>query len=78
MDIMMPEMDGREAVRKVRSIEEAHGIISTFGAKIIMTTTVSEVHEVIRCFHELCDAYLIKPLDLSELLRQLKLCHLVP
>ena len=50
MDIMMPEMDGREAVRQVRAIEAAHGILSTSGAKIIMTTTVDDIKEVIRCF----------------------------
>ena len=72
MDIMMPEMDGREAVRQVRAIEAAHGILSTFGAKIIMTTTVDDIKEVIRCFRELCDAYLMKPIDLSKLLYHMK------
>jgi two-component system chemotaxis response regulator CheY len=78
MDILMPEMDGREAVRRMRALEEADGILSTHGAKIVMTTTVGEIGEVIRCFRELCDAYLIKPIDLGELLRQMKLCQLVP
>ncbi len=68
MDIMMPEMDGREAVRHIRATEEAHGVLSTRGVKIIMTTAVGDIQEVIRCFRELCDAYLIKPIDLSELL----------
>ena len=72
MDIMMPEMDGREAVRQVRAIEESHGILSTAGAKIIMTTTVSEIREVIQCFKDLCDAYLLKPIDLGKLLEQMK------
>jgi len=62
MDIMMPEMDGREAVRHVRGIEEAHGIFSNAGAKIIMTTAVTDLKEVIRCFQELCDCYLVKPI----------------
>jgi two-component system chemotaxis response regulator CheY len=77
MDIMMPEMDGREAVRQVRALEEARGILSTYGAKIIMTTAVNEVKEVIRCFQELCDAYLIKPIDLGELLLHMKSYRLV-
>jgi two-component system chemotaxis response regulator CheY len=78
MDIMMPEMDGREAVRQVRATEEAHGILSTSGVKVIMTTTVEDIKEVILCFQELCDAYLMKPIDLAELLGLMRLYQLVP
>jgi two-component system chemotaxis response regulator CheY len=77
MDIMMPEMDGREAVRQIRALEEEHGILSTYGTKIIMTTAVDDVKEVIRCFRELCDSYLTKPIDLGELLSQMRSCGLV-
>jgi two-component system, chemotaxis family, chemotaxis protein CheY len=78
MDIMMPEMDGREAVRQVRALEESRGILSSSGAKIIMATAVEDVKEVSRCFKELCDAYLVKPIDLSQLLNLMKRYHLVP
>ena len=78
MDIMMPEMDGCEAVRQIRAQEEAHGILSTYGAKIIMATTVDDIKEVIRCFNELCDAYLMKPIDLAKLLRHMKSYQLIP
>lgn len=77
MDIMMPEMNGREAVRQIRSLEEEHGILSSFGAKIVMTTAVDEVKEVVRCFHELCDSYLTKPVDLGQLLGLMKSFQLV-
>jgi two-component system chemotaxis response regulator CheY len=77
MDIMMPEMDGREAVRQVRAMEKSHGILSTGGAKIIMTTTVDDIKQVSQCFHELCDAYLKKPIDLAELLSQMRSYQLV-
>lgn len=72
MDIMMPRMDGREAVRQIRGIEEAKGVYSSSGVKIIMTTTVDDVKEVILCFQELCDAYLMKPIDLGKLLKQMQ------
>jgi len=77
MDIMMPELDGRAAVRQIRALEEEHGILSTYGAKIIMTTAVDDVKEVSHCFHELCDAYLMKPIDLTLLLNQIRSFHLI-
>jgi two-component system, chemotaxis family, chemotaxis protein CheY len=77
MDIMMPELDGRQALRQIRDLEEKFGIVSTSGAKIIMTTAVNDVKEVGRCFHELCDSYLVKPIDLATLLGQMKSYQLV-
>jgi two-component system, chemotaxis family, chemotaxis protein CheY len=55
-----------------RALEEARGILSTSGAKIIMTTAVDDMKEVIRCFQELCDAYLMKPIDLAQLLSHMR------
>jgi len=77
MDIMMPEMDGQEAVRQVRALEEARGVLSPHGAKIVMTTAVNEMKEVFRSFQALCDAYLVKPIDTAELLSQLKSFRLI-
>jgi two-component system chemotaxis response regulator CheY len=77
MDIMMPEMDGRQAVGQIRALEEEFGILSTSGAKIFMTTAVDDIKEVVRCFHELCDSYLTKPVDPDTLLRQMKSCRLI-
>lgn len=78
MDIMMPMMDGIEAVRQVRAIEEAAGILSTQGAKIVMTTAVSDLKEVGRSYNELCDAYLLKPIDLSKLMSQMQAWRMAP
>jgi two-component system chemotaxis response regulator CheY len=77
MDIMMPEMDGREAVRRVRALEQEHGILSTQGAKIVMTTAVGDIKEVNRCYGELCDGYLTKPIDLAKLLGTMKSFQLI-
>lgn len=72
MDILMPEMDGIEAVRQVRAQEKQRGILSTDSVKIIMTTAAEDLKEVIQSFRALCDAYLLKPVDPVELLRDLK------
>jgi two-component system chemotaxis response regulator CheY len=72
MDIMMPGTNGQEAVKQIRAREEARGVFSTEGVKIIMTTAVDDIKEVRRSFHELCDAYLIKPIEIEELLRHLR------
>jgi two-component system chemotaxis response regulator CheY len=77
MDILMPEMDGQTAVTQIRAMEQARGILSSAGAKIIMTTAVEDVKDVIRAFRELCDAYLVKPVDVGELLLHLKSFGLV-
>jgi len=77
MDIMMPEMDGGEAVRQIRAMEEARGILSTDGAKIFMTTAVSGLKSVMHSFRDLCDAYLVKPIDLGQLVGHMKKYDLV-
>ncbi len=77
MDIMMPFVNGIEAVRQVRALEEADGILSTSGAKIIMTTAVDDIREVGRSWNALCDGYLVKPIDLAKLLLQMHAWNLV-
>jgi len=77
MDIMMPEMDGQTAVREIRAIEEAGGTLSTSGVKIIMTTAVDDVKNVMQSFQSLCDAYLFKPIDTQKLLGHIREFNLV-
>lgn len=77
MDILLPEMDGQEAVRQIRSLERERGILSSGGTKIIMTTAVDDMKDVIRSFQELCDAYLVKPVNLGDLRNHLRAFGLV-
>ncbi len=68
MDIMMPEMDGQQALRRIRDLELQSGTVSTNGAKIVMTTALDQPREVFAAFYELCDDYLVKPIDTRRLI----------
>ncbi len=72
MDILMPEMDGHTAVKTIRAMEERRLVPAVARARIIMTTSLSDRENVAKSIHELCDAYLVKPVDTGKLLNQLK------
>jgi two-component system chemotaxis response regulator CheY len=76
LDIMMPEMDGQAALKEIRGMEEAKGILSTRGSKIVMTTALDDMKNVSTAYNALCDGYLVKPIEkakLTALLGKLKL-----
>lgn len=78
LDILMPRMDGHQALGRIRALEEARGVSSTHGAKIVMTTALGDLKNACAAFRGLCDAYLVKPIDhtkLRETLRQLALIN---
>jgi two-component system chemotaxis response regulator CheY len=72
LDIMMPEMDGYEALSEMRRLEQQFGINVETQSKIIMVTTVDEIHGIRKAFYELCDAYLVKPVAKANLLKQVR------
>lgn len=78
MDVRMPEMDGTEAVRQIRSIEELHGVLSTSGVKIFMISAIGDLKTVSSSYGSLCDAYLLKPVtgvQLQQHLTEFKLLN---
>lgn len=77
LDIMMPEMDGQEALRKIRDEEDRRKVPRNERAKILMVTALDEMKSIMSSFHSLCDGYLMKPIDHSMLLAQLKECGLM-
>lgn len=67
MDVRMPEMDGTEAVRKIRDIEEENEVLSSSGVTIFMTTMIRDLKTVSSSYKALCDAYLLKPINGAQL-----------
>ncbi len=75
LDIMMPVMDGKQALSAIRTLERRAGLQDGWGAKIVMTTAMGDYDTVRHAFHNQCDGYLVKPLSISRmeaLLRNLK------
>lgn len=77
LDIMMPEMDGQQALREIRAMEESRRVPARDGAKVFMTSALDRVNDVSRAFQGLCDAYLVKPIERAKLLEQLEAFKLV-
>jgi two-component system chemotaxis response regulator CheY len=78
LDVMMPQMNGQEALREIRQMEETVGTRSTRGVKIIMITSLNDPRNVMQAFYELCDAYLVKPVDKTKLYDQIRAFGLFP
>jgi two-component system chemotaxis response regulator CheY len=77
MDIIMPEIDGQKALKQIREQEEARGILLSMGVKIVMITALSDREHIYSSFYDLCDAYLMKPIQKNKLLETLRKLELI-
>lgn len=69
LDIMMPVMDGQQALQEIRRIEERHGISGLDMVKVIMVNSVDDSNTIMKAFRQgQCEAYLTKPLDRGKLI----------
>ncbi len=68
LDLLMPTMNGLEALKLIRQEEERRGRARPHGAKVIITTGSDDSDSINSAFRELCDAYIVKPIDGAELL----------
>ena len=66
LDINMPTMNGLEALQLIRQEEECRG--RRRASKVIVVTGSDDSGNVREAFGQLCDAYLMKPVDSSKFL----------
>jgi two-component system, chemotaxis family, chemotaxis protein CheY len=78
LDIMMPVLDGQEALKKMRAVEDAAGTPADEGSTIIMVTAVDATSEVKQANDERCSDYIHKPINRAKLLIKLAEHNLIP
>ncbi len=78
MDIMMPEMDGQEALKKIRAVEKSQNIRPSDEVKVIMTTALDDPKHVVEAYYKGgAPSYVPKPIDKHMLLHLLKNLSLI-
>jgi two-component system chemotaxis response regulator CheY len=77
LDIMMPEMDGQEALKEIRRIETAAGVAGSNRTKIVMTTALAGQVNVREAIRGKCDYFLTKPIQKAKLLEELRKLALI-
>ncbi|MBF0212112.1 MAG: response regulator [Magnetococcales bacterium] len=78
LDIMMPEMDGQEALRRIRELEREHDINESEEAIIFMVTALNtEEHVVQAFFRGGCTDYLAKPVTRDKVVEKMRQYNLI-
>ena len=79
MDIMMPNMDGQEALKKIREIERDRGVQETAQVKVIMTTALDDPRSVVEAYYRGgASSFIVKPISKQKLLQEVGNFGLIP
>ena len=77
LDIMMPKMDGHEALEHIKNIEEEKKLTKEKRSFVIMTTALGDGKNIMDAFKSQCDAYIVKPIEKEKLEEILKKHELI-
>ncbi|MFZ4857184.1 MAG: response regulator [Desulfuromonadaceae bacterium] len=72
LDVIMPDIDGFQLLRQIRSTETENSVALPDAARIIMISSMSDLEHIMASFDAACEAYMIKPLERQELFGQLE------
>ncbi len=72
LDIMMPNVDGYEALKQIRAMEKETGIKGSEEVKVIMVTALDDPKTVIRIYKEGATSYIVKPIEKAKLLKEIR------
>ena len=73
LDIMMPVMNGQQALKTIRQLETEHGITGVNSSVIFMVSALDTEDQVVQAFFKGgCTDYLTKPISKEKLHAKLK------
>lgn len=73
LDIMMPDIDGQEALKHIRGIERQLGVRGSQEVKVIMLTAMDDPHSVVEAYYRGgATSYLVKPIEPGKLMAEIK------
>jgi two-component system chemotaxis response regulator CheY len=72
MDIMMPKMDGQEALLKIRELERTEGVRSQDEVKVIMISALDSPKTVFSSYYRGgATSYIVKPISREKLVEEI-------
>jgi len=77
MDIMMPNMDGQEALTRIRKLEKDSGIATRKEVKVIMTTALDDPRNVVASLKSGASSYIVKPISKQKLFDEISKLGLI-
>lgn len=72
LDLVLPEMDGHETLKRIRELEEKRGIFANRCVKVIITSAVKDKRDILDAYCTGCEGYVPKPISREKLLSTVK------
>lgn len=78
LDLLMPELDGQQALREIRTLEQENNIGPQNESKVIVTTMLADEKETHDAFFlGGATSYLVKPIDEDKLMGEIRSLGLI-